>query len=107
MEETDRQLGQRVAGRGLAVRRHPQDLAVDGVLVLGEVAVLRVASGRVQVAVRADLDAAAVVVLVLGDTGDRYLVAAERGAVVRHPDDAVVGGRGVHEVDVVVAVPVR
>src|SRR5439155_1646589 len=45
---------ERVVGRDAAVRVHPQDLAVEAVLVLRVVAVLRVADADVQLAVRAE-----------------------------------------------------
>ena len=65
-------------GRGVAVERDPQDLAVQAVGVLRVGPVAGVARGHVQVAVRADRQPAAVVVARLVDAGDDRRELAQR-----------------------------
>ena len=77
--------GGRVARRRVAVERDPQDLAVQAVRVLRVGPVARVAGAHVEVAVRADRQPAAVVVVRLVDARDdrrelAQLVAGQRAA---------------------------
>jgi hypothetical protein len=84
---------------GAAVGSDAEDLAGEGGRVLGEWAIGRVAGARVEHPVRSELQDAAVVVDGAGDAGDDRLARAERGAVVGHALDAVLGGGGEVDVD--------
>ncbi len=100
-------VGEGVAGRGLAVRGHPQDLAAEGLLVLRQPRVAALARARVEHLVGAERDPPAVVDHALGDAPEDRVRRAQLPArglllVVQHAHDAVVGGGGVVGVDHVV-----
>ena len=84
----------RVAGRRSAVRCDAQDLAAEGVGVLRGIALLRVACRDVQVAVRAEREAPAVMRAGPWDAVQHHLGLAQlersRLAVERHPHHAIV-----------------
>ncbi len=103
---------ERVARCRVALRGQPQDLAAEGLLVLGQAPLTALARTRVQHAVRAEGDAAAVVDVALGDAledgvGRPELLAGGLLGVVEHAGDAVVRGGGEVRVDHVVGGVVR
>ena len=78
-----------VARSRAARRRHPQDLAAERALVLGERRLLRLAGRRIEVAVRAERETSAVVVHVVRDARDEHPRRAElaTGRCRRVPGD--------------------
>jgi len=98
----DERARERVVLRRLAVQRHPQDLARQAAHVLRPLAVRGPAGGGVQVPVRPDGDAAAVVEPVARDAGHQHAGLAPGLAVEPRLDDlvgqAIAGTVGVVEV---------